>query len=99
MNDIVERLRVWSKGTEQQGAVVLSMALTEAADAIERLIKERDDSRDQAERWEDDALRLLKERNDAMEERDEARREVERWQDDALRLLKERNATQERKPQ
>lgn len=74
MNDIVDRLRVWSKGTEQQGAVVLSMALTEAADAIERLIKERDDAREQAERWEDDALRLMEERNKALEERDEARR-------------------------
>jgi hypothetical protein len=43
---------------------------------VARLTAERDDAREQAERWEDDALRLIKERNDAMEERDAARREV-----------------------
>lgn len=47
MTDIVDRLRIWSKGTEQQGAVVLSMALTEAADTIDRLTAERDEAR----RW------------------------------------------------
>ena len=32
------------------------------------------DLTEQAERWEDDALRLMKERNEALKERDEARR-------------------------
>jgi FtsZ-binding cell division protein ZapB len=38
------------------------------------LTAERDEAREQAERWEDDALRLMKERNKALEERDAARR-------------------------
>ena len=43
---------------------------------IARLTAERDEARRDAERWEDDALRLLNERNAAQRERDEARREV-----------------------
>jgi hypothetical protein len=38
------------------------------------LKRERDEARQDAERWEDDALRLLNERNAALKERDEARR-------------------------
>ena len=34
------------------------------------------DLTEQAERWEDDALRLMEERNKALKERDEARREA-----------------------
>lgn len=34
-------------------------------------LRERDDAREQAERWEDDALRLMKERNEAMQKCDE----------------------------
>jgi hypothetical protein len=41
---------------------------------IARLTAEREEAREQAERWEDDALRLLNERNAAQKERDEARR-------------------------
>jgi hypothetical protein len=44
--------------------------------AIAQLTAERDEARRDAERWQADALRLIKERNAAMEERDEARREV-----------------------
>ena len=40
------------------------------------LTAERDEARADAERWEDDALRLLNERNAAQRERDAARREV-----------------------
>jgi FtsZ-binding cell division protein ZapB len=40
------------------------------------LTAERDEARRDAERWQEDALRLIKERNAAMEERDAARREV-----------------------
>jgi hypothetical protein len=47
-----------------------------AIEIIKQLQKERDDALEQAERWEDDALRLLNERNAAQRERDEARREV-----------------------
>jgi Na+-translocating ferredoxin:NAD+ oxidoreductase RnfC subunit len=43
---------------------------------IARLTAERDEARAQAERWEDDALRLLNERNAAQAERDEARMQV-----------------------
>jgi hypothetical protein len=39
-----------------------------------KVTAERDDAREQAERWEDDALRLMQERNEALKERDEARR-------------------------
>jgi hypothetical protein len=52
------------------------MIWTSDKERIERLTAERDDARRDAERWRDDALRLIKERNDAMEERDAARREV-----------------------
>jgi uncharacterized coiled-coil DUF342 family protein len=41
---------------------------------IEQLHKKIAYLTEQAERWEDDALRLMKERNDALKERDEARR-------------------------
>ncbi len=43
---------------------------------IARLTSERDEARRDAERWEDDALRLMNERNAAQKERDEARREL-----------------------
>lgn len=38
-----------------------------------KVTAERDDAREQAERWEDDALRLMQERNTAERERDDAR--------------------------
>ena len=43
---------------------------------IEQLHKKIAYLTEQAERWEDDALRLMKERNEALKERDEARREA-----------------------
>jgi chromosome segregation ATPase len=43
---------------------------------VAELTAERDESRRDAERWEDDALRLMNERNAAQKERDEARREL-----------------------
>lgn len=43
--DIVSRLRLWAEGVEKQKAVVLAVAITEAADEIERLRKERDEAR------------------------------------------------------
>jgi hypothetical protein len=43
---------------------------------IARLTAERDEARADVERWKNDALRLLKERNAAAKERDEARREL-----------------------
>ena len=42
-------------------------------DEIEQLHKKIAYLTEQAERWEDDALRLMEERNKALEERDEAR--------------------------
>jgi hypothetical protein len=45
-----------------------------AIEIIKQLQKERDDALEQAERWEDDALRLLNERNAAQEECEELRR-------------------------
>ena len=44
-------------------------------DTLAKLVAERDEARRDAERWEDDALRLLNERNAAERERDEAQRE------------------------
>jgi hypothetical protein len=52
------------------------MIWTSDKERIERLTAERDEARADVERWKNDALRLLKERNAAMEERDAARREV-----------------------
>lgn len=51
-------------------ALILIDSLVAAID--EERVK-RKDAEEQAERWEDDALRLMQERNDAMKERDEAR--------------------------
>ena len=50
--------------------------LLDAADEIERLRKERDEARKEAESWQDDALRMMRDRNTAERERDEARREI-----------------------
>ncbi len=46
------------------------------SDEIEQLKKKITYLTEQVDRWEDDALRLMKERNEALKERDEARREV-----------------------
>lgn len=63
-DDIVPRLRLWAEGVEKQKAVVLAVAITEAADEIERLraelvsvtnklIHERDEARREACRSDD----------------------------------------------
>ena len=39
-DDIVARLRLWADGVEQQRAIVLAVAIREAADEIERLRNE-----------------------------------------------------------
>ena len=48
----------------------------DSADRMVELVKERDDAREQEERFSDDALRLMHERNNALRERDAARREI-----------------------
>ena len=53
--EIVARLRLWADGVEQQRAIVLAVAIREAADEIERLRAERDEAR----RERDEATRLL----------------------------------------
>ncbi len=68
MEHIVKRLR-------ETGGLDAAL-MRAAADTIETLTAERDEARRDAERWQDDVLRLIKERNDAMDERDAARREV-----------------------
>ena len=52
----------------------LRMERDRLVEKIARLTAERDEATEQAERWEDDVLRLMNERNAAQEERDEARR-------------------------
>ena len=87
--DEIERLKAQLENLAEShlGQRVLIAAMSEERDGmkklveqatveIERLRAERDDARDQAERWGDDAMRLLNERNAAQRERDEARREV-----------------------
>ena len=71
--DIVKRLREIVAEPQKWCSTDVDY-VDDAADAIARLTAERDEARDQAERWEDDALRLLQERNAAQKERDEARR-------------------------
>ena len=73
MSDIVITLRALSGGLVP---AVEEKAMRDAANEIERIRAERDEARRDAERWQDDVLRLIKERNDAMDERDAARREV-----------------------
>ena len=68
MEHIVNRLR-------ETGGLDAAL-MRAAADTIETLTAERDEARRDSERWQADALRLIKERNAAMEERDAARREV-----------------------
>ena len=73
--DIVKRLREIVAEPQKWCSTDVDY-VDDAADAIARLTAERDEARRDAERWEDDALRLLNERNAAQRERDEARREV-----------------------
>ncbi len=51
-----------------------------------KLEKERDDAREQEERFSDDALRLMHERNNALRERDEARQKFCKMMSDNSRL-------------
>lgn len=44
-DDIVHRLRLWAEGVQNQKAVVLAVAITEAAEEIKRLRAERDEAR------------------------------------------------------
>lgn len=44
-NDLVPRLRLWAEGLQNQKAVVIAVAITEAADEIELLRAERDEAR------------------------------------------------------
>lgn len=56
-DDIVPRLRLWAKGVEKQKAIVLAVAITEAADEIERLRIRLEEER----AWREDAdLRLFR---------------------------------------
>ena len=51
-DDIVARLRLWADGVEQQRAIVLAVAIREAADEIERLRLELAIPRDEyAREW------------------------------------------------
>ena len=64
----------------------LTAKLLEQQREIARLTAERDEARAQQEKFSDDALRLLIERNRALDERDEARREVCGWVGQARNL-------------
>ena len=68
-DDIVDRLRIWAKGVEQQRAVVLAAAITEAADEIERL-------REQLRLANIDSFNTIADAERLRAERDEARREI-----------------------
>ena len=46
-DDIVPRLRLWAEGVQNQKAVVMAVAITEAAEEIKRLRAERDEARRQ----------------------------------------------------
>lgn len=85
--DEIERLKAQLENLSEShlGQRVLIAAMSEERDGmkrlveqatveIERLRKERDEARADAERWQADAIRLLNERNAAQRERDEARR-------------------------
>lgn len=78
-DDIVPRLRLWAEGVQNQKAVVLAVAITEAADEIERLRNERNAF--EAER--DELVRIS---NKLKHERDEARREVCSMNETGLRM-------------
>lgn len=78
---IAHLLADWQQSKNTNDPMVLRIAATmahhqlEEADAdIVALTAERDEARRDAERWQDDSLRLMKERNKAQDERDEARR-------------------------
>jgi flagellar biosynthesis GTPase FlhF len=71
-----------------EGEVIVEMTPTEAVSMIEKawqenrrlrqenatITAERDEARKEAESWQDDALRMMRDRNTAERERDEARR-------------------------
>lgn len=56
----------------------LTAKLLEQQREIDRLKAERDEARAQEKKFSDDALRLLIERNRALDERDEARRMLQK---------------------
>jgi hypothetical protein len=64
----------------------LTAKLLEQQREIARLTAERDQARAQEEKFWEHALRLLSERNRALDERDEARREVCGWVGQARNL-------------
>lgn len=68
-NDIVPRMRLWAEGLQNQKAIVLAVAITEAADEIERLRNERN-------AFESERDELVRISNKLKHERDEARRSV-----------------------
>jgi len=82
--DLVNRLRDELEETRMGHRVVvaamseerdlLERAITQLNDSVHRVDAEREAARGEAERWQDDALRLMTERNKALEERDAARR-------------------------
>ena len=66
----------WSEDGLRSAFIVRADFARELEREIARITAERDEARKEAESWQADALRLIRERNDAMEERDAARREV-----------------------
>jgi len=74
MDDTVNRLRIWADGMEKQKNVVVSVLMTEAADEIERLRKERDEARREVCGMNESGLRM----NDSDKQR-EANNEDQRY--------------------
>jgi len=72
--DIVKRLREIVAEPQKWCSTDVDY-VDDAAYAIERLTAERDEARKEAESWQDDALRMMRDRNTAERERDEAQRE------------------------
>ena len=83
MEHIVKRLR-------ETGGLDAAL-MRAAADTIETLTAERDEARKEAESWQDDALRMMRDRNTAEKERDAAREERDELVSISKKLEKERD--------
>jgi HAMP domain-containing protein len=75
-DDIVPRLRLWAEGVQNQKAVVLAVAITEAADEIERLRAEIDRKNLTIQALTEERDEVVRMANKLTAERDEARREA-----------------------
>ena len=95
-DDIVPRLRLWAEGVEKQKAVVLAVAITEAADEIERLRKELDTRIAMCDMRSERIIELTTERDEARHGEAVATATLQGWIEERTTLRAERDEARRR---